>query len=902
VSAEPARTPPRVARSLLRSLLPGDVRDEIDGDLHELYLKRRTDRGAGVAVAWYWIVTLSFIMRFTFDRLARALRSLASGNAAPSVLDVKLGARILAKSPGLSLVGGLGIAVAVALGAAGYAVVNSYSYPDVPLDQGDRLVALTKFDPQARREEERLLHDFLVWRRELRTITDVGAFRTIRRNLVSESGQGEPITLAEMTATGFRAARVPPLRGRVLIDADEQPGAPAVVVIGYDVWQSRFAGDRSIVGRELRIGRETHTIVGVMPEGFAFPVSHRYWVPLRIDPRAVIAPGTGPSLNVFGRLTAGATRESAEAELRVVTRRSSIGEPPELAALKPRVLPYTEVFMHGEVGGSNETMAAARFMLALFLLVVSMNVGVLVYARTIMRTGEIAIRTALGATRSRIVAQLFAEAFVLSGVSSLVGLAVVAVGLRMFDAALADMLDGDVPFWMHAGVSFGTVVYTLALALLAAVIVGVFPALRATGAKLRGAMGSLGSGAKAQLGATWTVLIVAQVAITVAFLPPALLKGWEVIQEASRPPSFTAGEYLATQFVVESDAQPAAIGSESDAAAADSARAIMRRFIARLAIEPGVAGASITTGAPWEGIGAALEADGRVTEAKRAVILNVDTSFFSLFGVRMLAGRSFTASDVPLRYADRPVIVSRSFVTEILGGGQAIGRRVRYRSLSKDPQPWLTIAGVVEDLPPAIRNASESTKRGARMYQLAMPGDLRDALLTIRLSGQTPETFMPALRRIATSVDPMLQLSHMSTLDAMYRDYTKGGAQLALVAALVTAVVILLSGAGIHALMSFAVNQRRREIGIRAALGAPPSRILRSVLIRATRQLALGLGIGLVVTVAINRASGGATMSGTGLVLVPVTVALMLVVGLLAATGPARRGLRVQPTEALRAE
>jgi len=311
VSPAPAPTPPRVARALLRSLLPGDVRDDVDGDLHELYLKRRTDRGAGVAVAWYWAVTLSFSMRFTFDRLARALRSLAGANAAPSVLDIKLGARILAKSPGLSLVGGLGIAVAVALAAAGYAVVNSYSYPDVPLDQGDRLVALTKFDPQALREEERLLYDLLAWRQELRTLTDVGAFRTIRRNLVSESGQAEPITLAEMTASGFRAARVPPLRGRVLIDADEQPGAPAVVVIGYDVWQSRFARDPSIVGRELRIGRETRTIVGVMPEGFAFPVSHHYWVPLRIDPRAVVAPGTGPSLNVFARLAPGVKRESA---------------------------------------------------------------------------------------------------------------------------------------------------------------------------------------------------------------------------------------------------------------------------------------------------------------------------------------------------------------------------------------------------------------------------------------------------------------------------------------------------------------------------------------------------------------------------------------------------------------
>ncbi|MBW8868913.1 MAG: ABC transporter permease [Acidobacteria bacterium] len=397
------------------------------------------------------------------------------------------------------------------------------------------------------------------------------------------------------------------------------------------------------------------------------------------------------------------------------------------------------------------------------------------------------------------------------------------------------------------------------------------------------------------------MLIVGQVAITVAVLPPALLKGWEMIQAASRPQGFTAGAYLATRFVVESDAKPGAIASENDAAAADTARAIMHRLIARLTIEPGVAGASITTDAPWEGISAAMEADG-MTEAKRTVVLNVDTSFFRLFGARMLAGRAFAAGDLPLRSSDRPVIVSRSFVTEVLGGGEAVGRRVRYRSLGKQPNPWLTIAGVVEDFPSPIRNATESTKRGARLYQLAMPGELNDALLTIRLTGQTPETFMPTLRRIATSVDPMLQLSHMSALDAMYRDFAKGGAQLAFLVALVTGVVILLSAAGIHALMSFAVNQRRREIGIRTALGAPAHRVLKSVLARATRQLGLGVSVGLVAAIAIDRASGGAMMSGTGVLLVPMTVGLMLIVGLLAATGPARRGLRVQPTEALRAE
>src|SRR5829696_4684222 len=181
-------------------------------------------------------------MRFTLDRAIRALRSLFGGDAAPSSLDLRLGARMLAKSPGLALVGGFGMAVGVALAVGAYAVFNSYFFPELPLHEGDRVVAIGKFDVRRQREESQLLHDFLAWRRELRAVVDVGAFRTVQRNIITETVQGEPITLAEMTASGFRVARVPPLLGRTLLDADEAPGAPAVLVIGYDAWQSRFGG------------------------------------------------------------------------------------------------------------------------------------------------------------------------------------------------------------------------------------------------------------------------------------------------------------------------------------------------------------------------------------------------------------------------------------------------------------------------------------------------------------------------------------------------------------------------------------------------------------------------------------------------------------------------------------
>ena len=890
-------SPPRLARAILRRAIPADARDAFDGDLNELHFRRYATSGAIAAASWYWLQTLSVVMRFTFDRLSRALRGLTRNDATPSTLDLRLGARMLAKSPGLTLVGGFGIAVGVALGAGAYAFFNSYFYPDLPLNEGNRIVALGKYDRRRHREDERLLHDFQVWRRELRSIVDLGAFRSIRRTLVSETGHGEPITIAEMTASGFRVSRVPPVLGRTLIDADEQSGAPPVIVIGYDVWQSQFAGDNAILGRQLRIGRDAHTIVGVMPQGFRFPVRHQFWIPLRFDPRVAVTPGSGPDLDVFGRLAPGVTKETAQAELTAIGRTLAAQGPQEFAQLEPRIVPYTDIFINGEADGEGAIYSLIRFLIAFLLVVVAMNVAVLVYARTVTRTGEIAVRTALGATRGRIVAQLFAEAFVLSGLAALVGLGMVAVGLRMFDDFLES--SGGAPFWINAGLSLGTILYTVALAVLSAVIVGVFPALRATGAQLREAIGSLGSGTKAQLGPTWTALIVAQVAIAVAILPPAIYKGSQTIQMALQPSGIAASEYVATRFWVESDAD-ARSDKEAERAAVDSARRLMTEFVHRVATQPGVAGVTVASGEPWGGGHNRIEVDGSDGPAERVRDLVIDPDFFALFDAPILAGRGFSPADGALPPMQRPVIVNRAFVNELVGFGDPIGRRVRYQGAGDDVNAWQTIVGIVDDFPAGVKSSGETSFR--TIYHLTMPGEWGSAMLMVRLRGQSPETFAPSLRRIATSVDPMLQLSGINGLDALYRDFTRSGARLALVIALVTGSVLFLSAAGIHALMSFTVNQRRREIGIRSALGASARSVLTSILFRAMRQLTLGVALGLTIAVALDLLTGGELMGGTGLLVVPATAAFMLMVGLVAAVGPARRGLRVQPTEALRAD
>ena len=812
-------------------------------------------------------------------------------------LDVKLGVRMLAKYPGLAIIGGLGMALATAIGAGTYAVFNVYFYPELPLHEGERVIAIVHWDSRLRNDDKRVLHDFATWRRELRSIVDLSAFRTVRANLIEASGRGEPVVVAEMTASGFRVARVPPLLGRTLLDADERPGAPPVAVIGHDVWESRFGRDPGVVGRAVRLGRTAHTIVGVMPAGFGFPISHSYWVPLRVDLTAH-APGTGPELEVFGRLAPGATKEQAKAELTVIGRRLAAERSATHTQLQPRVVPYTDIFGEGEGEGDPWELVIIQLMITLVLILVCLNVAVLVYARTVARTSEIAVRTALGATRGRVVTQLFAEAFVLSVLSALVGLGLVAVGLRHFDRVVAFVSDtGRAPFWIDPGLSVGTVLYALALALLAAVIVGVLPALRATGAQLRAAMIGLGGGAKAQLGRTWTFFIVAQVAIAVVALPPALLWETDLIEQATRKPGFAAHEVLGARFLIEGEGDASSNAARTAPERAARARATQIELRARLAAEPGVVGVTVATGMPGGEWIDYLEVDGADTSVQvRAG--QVDASYFDLFGVRVIAGRSFGPGDAALA-ADRPVVVNRSFGTEFLGGGAAVGRRIRYRRQGDGPRPWLEIVGVVEDFPPGYKNPQETA---ARVFHLAAPGEMLSGVLMIRLRGQTARTFIPTLHRVATSVDPTLQLLRVSPLDVMYADRGRVMALLALVIALVTGSVLLLSAAGIHALISFTINQRRREIGVRAALGADARRILTGVLSRATWQLGLGIVVGILVALVLERYSGGEMMGGRGLVVVPGIAAFMLVVGLLAAAGPARRGLRVQPTEALRGE
>ncbi|HUG14397.1 MAG TPA: ABC transporter permease, partial [Thermomicrobiales bacterium] len=422
-------------------------------------------------------------------------------------LDLRLGLRMLVKYPGLTIVGGFGMAVAIAIAAGSFGMIQAIMDRSLPVPEGDRVVMLQNIDSRdgnTRRDTH--LHDLETWRAQLTTVEDLGAYRELNRNLIAGDGATELIRVAELSASGFTLIRARPLLGRLLQDADERPDAPHVVVIGEAAWRMRFVADPHIIGRTLRLGSTDHTVVGVAPSDVRFPVNHEYWIPLRLDP-ASYARGAGPSLDVFGRLAAGASMDRAGVEVQTIRTRLATSHPDIHGHVRAQVVPYTHAYFDIDVPIVAWGLRLVQALITLLLVVVGVNVAVLMYARTATRLGEITVRTALGASRRRVVLQLFAEALVLSGTAAVIGLAAASVALNRIAELLRRELGGSLPFWFEPGLSPALAAYVAGLAVLAAVIVGVMPALRATGSRIQAGLKNLGTGAAGmQLGRTWQLL------------------------------------------------------------------------------------------------------------------------------------------------------------------------------------------------------------------------------------------------------------------------------------------------------------------------------------------------------------------------------------------------------------
>jgi predicted permease len=800
-----------------------------------------------------------------------------------SWLDAKLGIRMLRRSWGLTVVGGLAMTVTIGLGASLFTIWDTFVATELPLAEGDRIVAIQPFDRVDQRAFRASRQDLRHWRETFRTIEQISAMRTTEPAVVMRDVAAGSVAGAEMTASAFQLTRVQPMIGRPLMEEDEREGAEPVAVIDYELWQSGFTRDPAVLGAHIQIADTQHIIVGVMPRGFRFPVNQRLWTPLRTS---------AGSAFVFGRLAPGATLEGAQAEAATVGLLTGGGAARGTRAPEVRVVPYA-VGIFPDVH-SNTWLPGVIFVLgALLLIPPCANIAILVYARALTRREEFAARTVLGASRVRIVSQVFIELLVLAVVAGLAGFVVA----RQFSGPLSDLFifmgPGGLPFWMDFSPSWATVLCVAGLTLIAAALAGAVPAFRVTGRWQRsGVFGSSARGRGARLGRTWTTLLATQLALSVAILPPSMELLWGAFRQAIVArilgPGMPVHEFLTAFLVMPGDR------SRFDTITIEAVR--------QLRSEPGVSGVTMSTAKLLEEPSDAIEVEGRDELDVEAQFNSVDDQFFAVFGARFLAGRNFEPADFePGRI---PVIVNRSFATEILGDTNALGRRVRYRRAqggalegavarptAEREGRWHEIVGVVEDFP--ISNDDPTIFHP--MTDVPHP-----VSLTARAVAGTPPV-ADQLRAVAGRLDQRLRVGRLRSLDEMYWQRRSFSDTFGVMVGIATLVVLLFSMAGMYTLTAFIVAQRWHEIGLRAALGASPRRLLFGIFGRAATPLVIGAVAGCSIAVALQSSLsvdeiGGRSIPGV----VAIAAALMIVIGLLAVAGPARRAIRIDPTEALR--
>jgi putative ABC transport system permease protein len=827
-------------------------------------------------------------------------------------MDLKLGGRMLRKYPGLTLVGGLAMAFAICFGVVSFELVGLVVHPSLPLPGGDRVVEIRLWDAEASNAEPRAVHDFLVWRESLRSVTDLGAWQDVSRNVFGDDGEARPATAAEITASAFRIAPDRPLMGRTLVEADEQPGAAPVVVLGFDLWRTRFGSRTDIVGRSIRLGDGFATVAGVMPRGFAFPVEHELWIPFRPDV-ADRSPRAGPAITVFGRLAPGASFDAAQAELTALGRREASELPTTHAHLLPRIGPYTSMFMEASPTDFKLILAIPFFAVLLLALVCS-NVALLLFARAATRETELVVRSALGASRGRIVAQLFAEALVLGGVAAVAGLTAADFGLRRWGHRYLAENMGQLPFWYEPRLTTGTVLYALALTVLGAAIAGVLPGLKVTaglGTRLRN--GTAGAGLR--FGGVWTAVIIAQVAFTAAFPAVVFIEQRELWRIQAYDVGYAASEYLGVGLDMDATGGAAASGTVQHLKFATALEEVRRRMTE----EPGVTGVTFVDRLPrmfhperrLEVEDAAIGA--RSADASRpgvsrdslheVSIATIDPSYFDVLQTPLLSGRAFNSGDVTSDA--RVAIVDQVFVNRVLHGRSAIGQRVRFVSpararadTARDSAPWYQIVGVVKDL--GVTYPTHRSRDPGVYLPLALDS-VSGLYMAVHAKGD-PLSLIPRLRSIATSVDPALRLSEIQRADEV-SNVVLWFLNLWIRATLVlTAIALLLSLAGIYAVMSFTVARRTREIGIRVALGASARRMVASVFRRPLTQVGIGVVLGSAAAGFLVVAAPGGALSAAGVGAMLLYAMVILGVCLMACVVPTRRALSVEPMDALRAE
>ena len=803
---------------------------------------------------------------------------------------IRYGVRMLVRRPGLSVTAVIALALGIGLTTTMFSIVYAAVIRGLPYDDPDRLVALFRNRPAQGVEFMGVsIHDFEDWRAQQTSFEDIAAYFAETVNIGGT--EGEPIRYlgAYASARMFEILRVQPVLGRVFRPEEDHPSTPPVMLLSYRAWQDRFHGDPAIVGRVVRANAEMTTIVGVMPEKFGFPAQMDAWLPLRIDPLAFKRGGgpavEGTQLQAVARLKPGVSVEAAQAEMASIATGLATTYPASNQGIGVTVLPLMDTFIGPQPRAMLFTMLGAVFGV---LLIACANVANLLLARSVARTKEVAIRTALGASRARTVLQLLAETLVLAVAGAAVGLVVAKVGIDFFNAGLAAQ---DTPLWLVATLDPAVIAFVVGLTFLATLMAGTIPALRATKTDVAAIMNDEARGSSSgRMGKLTRGLVVAQLAVSCGLLVAAGLMIRTVINVSRFDYGFATNDIFTARLGL----------FEKDYPSPQAQWQFYDGVMQGLEGRPGIRAVAFTSDLPARGgqmhpltvDGVAYPTEQDHPLARRIVIT---PRYFDIVDVKPVRGRTFERTDGP---DSQPVaIVNERFVELFFKDRDPLGARIK---LGQDDVPWRTIVGVVPDL--HLGGAIGALNPRHEGVYIPLAQNVINFMSLVVRTNQAAMSYTATIQDEVHRIDQALPLYWVRSLADQYALDTWFYRAFGTLFVAFGLAALAMATIGLYGVMSFSTGNRTREIGVRMALGAERRNVLLMILRQGAWQIAAGLALGLGLAALLSR--------GLGLLLFGVrpwdpavfaaVVLALAAAGALASFIPAQRATRIAPVDALR--
>src|SRR5215213_2149505 len=797
--------------------------------------------------------------------------------------------RMLWKKPSVTAVAIIAIGLGIGANTAIFSVVNTVLLQPLPYPQPKQLVMVST-EPRNQALDGRgafSVPDFLDIQKSSTTLEYVATLQGTG-TITTDGNEPERLLGAAVSADYFNVLGVKPVLGRVFTRDEDKPGAASVVLISHSLWQRRYGGDPNIVGREIDLGGKT-TVIGINPPGFEFPISddnQDYWEPLfsaQFMTKAIREERANRTLPVIGRLKPGATVEQAKAELDLLSRQIEQHSP-----VSNTNIIFNAVSMHEDV--TREYRTALLVMLGavgLVLLIACANVANLLLARAVARQKEIAIRMALGASRRRIAAQLLTESVLLALAGAVVGLLLATWGAKL----LVTYGPADVPRLQDVSLDRYVLFFTLGLATLTGIVFGLAPALHASKPDPGNMLKENGRGVYTGRNRMRSALIVSEVALSLMLLAGAGLlinSFWRLLRTDA---GFNPKGVLALDIPL----------SRETYKTTEERVAAFQQLIARMKTVPGVRDVSVVSNVPLSDndIEVSFQIEGRAPykpgEEAVADYTVTGNDYFRTMDIALLRGRVFTGSDT----ANSPqvMVISNAFAKHYFPNEDAIGNRI---ILDGDDSTPREIVGVVEDV---RRNGLDGDVQ-PEMYFSFVQKPERRLNLVIRSTTEDAAQLTPAARAEVKAFNPQQIIWRAQTLEQLLSTSVAPRKFNMLLLGIFAGVALVLAAVGLYGVMSYSVSWRTQEIGIRMALGAKRTDVLRMVVRQGMTMTLIGLALGLVGVIAMSRVLAGLlygvsptdplTFTGVSIVL--------LAVALLACLIPARRATRVDPIVALRAE